>query len=92
MEEKQQLTKRAILIKLEDWEALFIDKIIYNQDHEINEGKDRGIFFLEIAETFDLKKDDFQIVQANDEMYHFANDFGELPEEFDSILEMWNNE
>lgn len=46
----------AILIKIDDWEGLYVEGILVDEGHTLNEGEDRAIYFNELGKThgFDI--------------------------------------
>ena len=80
--------KRALLISSDDgWEALWIDKKFFDQYHKLEQGYDRGLYFLKIAETYNLTLDDFQTGYANEKADEYL-DMGTFPEDYDTVLTM----
>ena len=73
--------KRALILQSQegDWETLYIDGVKIDSGHTLNEGKDRGIYFMEIAQKHSLELHDFQIMKAPDNINKYANDYGEFP-------------
>lgn len=59
--------KRVIVLKADNWEALFIDGKLIEQYHQIEEGEDRGLYFLKLASKYSFTHEDVQIEWVNDE-------------------------
>ena len=80
--------KRVLLVGTdEDWEALWIDKKLYNQYHQIEEGEDRGLFFIALCEKYNLKLSDFQKAHANDKAIESLSS-GRFPDEYEKVIDM----
>lgn len=80
--------RRATLISSDEgWEALYLDGSIYKQYHEIEEGDDRGLYFLAFSETYGLSLDDFQTAHTNERGEGYLNDNARFPDEIDVLLE-----
>ena len=79
--------KRALLVKADDWEGLWIDKEFVEQGHTIEEGYDRGIYFVGLAEKYNLKKTDFKVVwiSSNQTIEHL-NTRGAFPRDYGKLL------
>ena len=84
----KNLNRRALLVTTDgDWEGLWIDKKLHSQYHRIEEGEDRGLYFLNLAKEFDLDSDDFQQAHANEKADEYLN-MGGLPEEYEKVITM----
>ena len=80
--------KRALLVSAdENWEALWIDKKLWGQYHSLNEGDDRGLFFMALCEKYNLKLSDFQKAHANDKAIESLSSGG-FPDEYEKVIDM----
>lgn len=84
----QNLKTRALLVKSDEgWEGLWIDKKLHRQNHAIQEGEDRGLYFMTLAEKYKLKPCDFQEAYANDKALEHLNNGG-FPEDYKKVITM----
>ena len=45
---------KAILLMADDWEMLYIDGILKDEAHTLNEGTSRIKYFLDLAKKYDF--------------------------------------
>ena len=66
---------KAILIQADDWEGLFIDGVLIEQGHTLNQGYSRVKHFINLAKThnFDVEELEEVWVQEVDEDYLYAH-------------------
>lgn len=84
--------KRVIIVKADDWEALFIDGILIEQDHKIEEGEDRGWYFLKLASKYNFTHEDIQMKWVNDEGNKHLYDNGYFSGDLKDNLKYIENE
>jgi len=66
-----------------DWEWLFIDGVLIAEGHTLEDGD--HLYFLRIAEEFELASSDFITRELLPGDNTYANDHGSLPETFDLL-------
>ena len=58
---------KAILIKADDWEGLFVDGILIEEGHTLNQGMSRVKYFLELSKDFDFDLEEMEEVWIDEE-------------------------
>jgi len=80
--------KRVIIVSSNiGWESLWIDKILIKEYHTLEEGFDRGLLFLALAEKYELKFSDFQLAHTNEFGESFLQS-GNFPVNYVTLLDM----
>jgi hypothetical protein len=80
--------KRALLVSSDEgWEGLWIDKKLIAQRHHLEEGTDRGLYFIALAEKYNLKLSDFQEAYANEKGEEYLESGG-FPDSYEEIIGM----
>lgn len=77
---------KAIIVKLEDWEGLYVDGRLVGEGHTLNEGEDRITWALGAAEEhgFDLKE--LEIKESYDEEFlEEMENSGNLPSKLEDV-------
>jgi len=70
---------KAVLVKGNDWEGLYINSISREQGHTLNEGKERITYFLQLSEQYNFNLKDIIIVELNEKDIKFLEEIGNLP-------------
>lgn len=73
---------RAIILKSEDWEGLYIDKVLIEEGHNIEEGNDRAIVFANLAKVYEFDLSEMKEVWADSELEEMVQEQGNMPSEF----------
>jgi hypothetical protein len=78
--------QRAVVVKADDWEGLYVGGKLVDEGHTLNEGEERIIYFLQLADKykFDLKLTEF--ISLSDEMIQKVEEEGNLPENLHEAL------
>jgi hypothetical protein len=71
---------KAILIKADDWEGLFISGKLVEEGHTLNEGTSRIMYFLNLAKTYNFNLEELKEVYITEEDEEKLNDYGSFPE------------
>ena len=58
---------KAILIKADDWEGLFVDGILIEEGHTLNQGMSRVKYFLELSKDCDFDLEEMEEVWIDEE-------------------------
>jgi hypothetical protein len=88
---KLKTKNTALLVSTEEeWEGLWINEKLYKQGHSINEGDNRGLFFLALAKKYKLTIDDFKCAYTNDLGDKYIYDNGQLPDDYDELQQYIN--
>ncbi len=62
------MSKKAIIISSDaDWEGLFVDGVLVEEGHTLNEGTERVLYFVNLAEEHGFELEDLEIGYINDE-------------------------
>jgi hypothetical protein len=70
---------KAILLKADDWEGLYINGTLVTEGHTLNEGNDRSRFFANLAETLNFKLLDMETAQIDPKYEEELSIIGSLP-------------
>jgi len=85
----ENLKTRALLVSSEDgWEGLWIDKQLYNEGHSLEEGYDRGLYFLALAEIKGILFKDIQTAELTEAGNIMINKTGRMPDDYATLLKM----
>ena len=76
------LKNRAIILKSEDWEGLYVDKVLIEEGHNIEEGNDRAIVFANLAKVYEFDLSEMKEVWADSELEELVQEQGNMPSEF----------
>ena len=72
----------AIILKSEDWEGLYIDKVLIEEGHNIEEGNDRAVVFANLAKVYEFDLSEMKEVWADSELEELVQEQGNMPSEF----------
>lgn len=72
----------AIILKSEDWEGLYVDKVLIEEGHTIEEGNDRAIVFANLAKVYNFDLSEMKEVWADSELEEMVQEQGNMPSEF----------
>lgn len=72
----------AIILKSEDWEGLYIDKVLIEEGHNIEEGNDRAVVFANLAKVYEFDLSEMKEVWADSELEEMIQEQGNMPNEF----------
>ena len=77
-------------IKSDDYEALYINGKLYNEGNPLNEGNERVLHFIKIAEVYGVNVKDIKFGYIN-LIEH--TDYGEFPNDLSDIIKFvkWEN-
>lgn len=78
---------RAVIIYTDTWEILFVDEEFVKQCHKLNSLDD--LYFLMIAEKYNLKYNDFDIIEASKKAYEYLEEEGEFPTNWEEIINLF---
>ena len=73
---------RAIILKSEDWEGLYVDKVLIEEGHTIEEGNDRAIVFANLAKVYNFDLSEMKEVRADSDLEEMVQEQGNMPDEF----------
>ena len=73
---------RAIILKSEDWEGLYVDKVLIEEGHNIEEGNDRAIVFANLAKVYEFDLSEMKEVWADSDLEETIQEQGNMPNEF----------
>lgn len=83
------MDKKVKIIKSSDgYEALYLNNELVDQGDPINEGNDRGLYFLKFAAKHNLKAEDFGIYFTNEEGDELLEKQGYFPKDFNEFIEL----
>lgn len=68
-----------------EWECLYIDGNLTREGHTIQEGLDRGMFFLTLCERHGLTRTDFHFVTFTEEFEEVINETGSVPTDLNQV-------
>jgi hypothetical protein len=78
--------KKAIVVKADDWEGLFIDGGLTEEGHTLNQGEERVTYFIELARTYEFTLEDIIFTSVTDDYYEgYLSDNGSFPTELSEV-------
>ena len=80
---------KVTLIKGDDYEALYINGELKVQGHTINEGIERGLYFLVLAESFGVTSSNICFGLTNDEGEKYLSDNVSFPNKLSKFEGKW---
>ena len=81
---------RAILVKSDNWEGLYINGKLVEEGHQLNQGKERAIYFARLARKWRFNLENMGVIYLNNHDTTWTEDIGYFPEDimkFDTIKE-----
>lgn len=79
---------KAILLKSDDWEGLYVNDLLIDEGHELNEGEERAIYFAQLAKQYNFNLLEMKIKYLSNEDTERTNDIGSFP---DNITDFKHN-
>lgn len=77
---------QAILLKLDDWEGLYINDRLVEEGHHLNQGHERSIYFAELAQKLDFNLLEMKVADLTKRGYQLFDEFGNyLPEDINDF-------
>lgn len=71
---------KAIVLRSEyDWEMLYINSILTEEGHTLNEGQERFLYFLNISKKYNIKLENIVFSKLKDEDEDLLNETGRAP-------------
>ncbi len=77
---------KAVLVKGEDWEGLYVNDELKDEGHTLNEGKERITYFLQLSEQYNFDLKDMKIVTLNEYDNIEVLETGNLPSNITELL------
>jgi predicted RNA-binding protein with EMAP domain len=78
---------KAILLKSDDWEGLYINGKLVEEGHTLNQGYSRIKHFVKLAKTYDFDLEEMQEEYLNGEDITMTEDMGNFPEDINEFVE-----
>lgn len=77
-------------VKSDDYEALYVNGKIYNEGNPLNEGNERVLYFINIANSYGININEIKFGYIN-LVEH--TEYGEFPNDLDELLNYikWEN-
>lgn len=79
-ESKRELNK-AIILKSEDWEGLYVNNELKGEGHTIEEGNDRAITFANLAKIYSFDLTEMKEVWTDSQLDLEIQSIGNMPSE-----------
>lgn len=76
---------RAIILKADDWEGLYIDDKLVCEGHHIEDGTNYVSFLQEMCNTYFLTINDFVEIRVGEEIEGYLEEHGRFPESFSNL-------
>lgn len=78
------------LIKSDDYEALYVNGKLYNEGNPLNEGNERVLYFINIANSYGININEIKFGYVDLEK---CTDYGEFPNDLGELLNYvkWEN-
>jgi hypothetical protein len=73
------MSNKAILLKVEDWEGLYINGELVQEGHTLNEGTSRVKYFIKLAKKYNFKIEDMEELYCTEEDEESVMDWGNFP-------------
>lgn len=68
---------KAIVLQFDDWECLYINEKLVDEGHTLNQGMERVIYFVELAQKHDFYLPEIKFVCANEQDEKEAEELGD---------------
>lgn len=76
-------------VKSDDYEALYVNGKIYNVGNPLNEGNERVLYFINIANSYGININEIKFGHIDLEI---CTDYGEFPNDLGDIIYVkWEN-
>jgi hypothetical protein len=82
---------KAILLKADDWEGLFINGKLVKEGHTLNEGSSRVKVFLGLSKKYNFDLEEMVETYVDEEDENMLNDIGSFPNMLDELSGDYNN-
>jgi hypothetical protein len=76
---------KAILLKSDDWEGLYINGKLVEEGHTLNQGYSRIKHFIKLAKTYDFDLDEIKEEYLNGADIFMTEDMGNFPEDINGF-------
>ena len=70
---------KVVLVKGEDWEGLYVNGMLEEQGHTLNEGEERITYFLRLSEQYNFNLKDMKILRLNEKDNDMVLEIGNFP-------------
>lgn len=77
--ERRKYMNKAILLKADDWEGLFVNGELVEEGHTLNEGASRIKYFLDLADEYLFNLRDMKEIWVTEEDEEIINKTGGFP-------------
>jgi hypothetical protein len=76
----------VLILQADDWEGLFIDGKLIDEDHELGECDiDSELYLLKKSEEYNFTSKDVTVKFVDDEDEKYLNSFGSFPPTLDKL-------
>ncbi len=76
---------KAVLIKADDWEGLFVDGKLVDEGHALNQGYGRIKYFKELAKEYNFDINEMDEFYVTEEYEDYLCDAGEFHENLSDV-------
>jgi len=76
---------KAVLIKSDDWEGLYINDVLVEEGHTLNQGFNRIEYFVDASEQYDFDIKELQEYWVTDEYEEYLYEIGSLNENLSDV-------
>ena len=82
---------KAILIKSNDWEGLYINGKLVEEGHTLNQGYSRIKYFVDLSKKYDFDLGGMKEKYLCEEDIIVTEDYGNFPESINDFIDDYND-
>lgn len=75
----------AILLKVDDWEGLYINNILVEEGHNLEQGYDRIEYFVRIQEQYNFDINELKVKWLEDDDEELISSTGGFPKNINNL-------
>ena len=77
---------KAILLKSDDWEGLYVNGELAEEGHTLNQGYSRIQHFIKLSKMHNFNLEDMKEVDLNQEDIEKTEDYGSFPDNISDFI------
>jgi hypothetical protein len=84
------MKKAIVVFSSEDaWEGLYVNGILVEENHTLNEGVERVKYFVELAKKYNFDLGELDFIAINENQEEWLSNYGSFPIELNELLDEW---
>lgn len=69
----------VLLLKSDDWEGLYLDGVLIDEGHTLEEGEERVVYFVKLSDEYEFDLHNLRVKWLSDEDDEFCKEEGCFP-------------